>query len=110
MDSASSSTRSEVTLDVLPWTSGKLGLGPGRARLVESLAPGDTIRSLLARLAQRVDGFAEWVYDPADERVHEHCTLLVNGRAFEGLGGLSRTLEPGDELTILPGFSGGSDA
>ena len=96
-----------MTLDVLPWTSGKLGLGPGKARLVEPLHAGDTIESLLIRLATRVPGFDEWVYDAPERRIHEHCTLLVNGRAFEGQGGLARKLDPGDELTILPGFSGG---
>jgi molybdopterin converting factor small subunit len=110
LDSPSSSTPSSVTLDILPWTSGKLGLGPGKARLTEPLVADDTVQSLLTRLSARVVGFDEWVYDPADQRVHEHCTLLVNGRAFEGLGGLDLKLQPGDELTILPGFSGGSDA
>jgi molybdopterin converting factor small subunit len=103
----SSSVRSEVTLDVLPWTSGKLGLGPGKARIVEAIERGDTVESLLDRLCARVPGFREWVYDAPERRVHEHCTLLVNGRAFEGQGGLTRPLLPGDELTILPGFSGG---
>ena len=97
----------EVTLDVLPWTSGKLGLGPGKARLTEPLEPGDTVESLLERLRQRIPGFEEWVYDAPERRVHEHCTLLVNGRAFEGLGGLAARLQAGDHLTILPGFSGG---
>ena len=105
----SSSARSdgEVTLDVLPWTSGKLGLGPGKARLTEPLEAGDTVESLLERLRQRIPGFEEWVYDAPERRVHEHCTLLVNGRAFEGLGGLAVRLHAGDHLTILPGFSGG---
>jgi len=52
--------------------------------------------------------FVEWVYDRPERRVHEHCTVLVNGRAFEGLDGLATELGPGDELTILPGFAGGA--
>jgi molybdopterin converting factor small subunit len=95
------------TIDVLPWTSEKLGLGRGRARLREPLRPGETVESLLNRLADRLPGFVEWVYDRPERRVHEHCTLLVNGRAFEGLGGLTAALEDGDEVTILPGFAGG---
>jgi molybdopterin converting factor small subunit len=75
--------------------------------LHEPLLPGDTLESILERLADRLPGFVEWVYDRPERRVHEHCTLLVNGRAFEGLGGLSLALKVGDELTILPGFSGG---
>ena len=105
--SSSAPSDGEVTLDVLPWTSGKLGLGPGKARLVEPIGAGETVESLLERLRQRVSGFEEWVYDAPERRVHEHCTLLVNGRAFEGLGGLSAPLHAGDQLTILPGFSGG---
>jgi molybdopterin converting factor small subunit len=76
-------------------------------RLSEPIAVGDTVESLLDRLADRLPGFVEWVYDRPERRVHEHCTLLVNGRAFEGLGGLGLALRGGDELTILPGFSGG---
>ena len=97
-----------VSIDVLPWTSGKLGLGPGKARLTPSVAPGETIETLLSRLCDELPGFEEWVYDRPERRVHEHCTLLVNGRAFEGQGGLDRPLAPGDELTVLPGFSGGA--
>ena len=97
-----------VTLGILPWTSGKLGLGPGKARLVEPIEPGETVESLLEWLAERLPGFGEWVDSAPERRVHEHCTLLVNGRAFEGLGGLATPLNPGDQLTILPGFSGGS--
>lgn len=96
-----------VTLEILPWTSGKLGLGPGTARLVEAVDPGETVASLLDRLVDRVPGFAEWVYDRPERRVHEHCTLLLNGRAYEGLGGLRAPVRPGDRLTVLPGFSGG---
>jgi molybdopterin converting factor small subunit len=99
-----------VTLEILPWTSGKLGLGPGKARLTEPVGPGETIESLLGRLNERISGFDEWVYDASEHRIHEHCTLLVNGRAFEGLGGLAASVRSGDLLTILPGFSGGSDA
>lgn len=73
----------------------------------EPIFPGDSIGSVLDRLADRLPGFVEWVYDRPERRVHEHCTLLVNGRAFEGLGGLGMELKDGDELTILPGFAGG---
>lgn len=73
----------------------------------EPIFPGDSIGSVLDRLADRLPGFVEWVYDRPERRVHEHCTLLVNGRAFEGLGGLDTGLKDGDELTILPGFAGG---
>jgi molybdopterin converting factor small subunit len=76
-------------------------------RLHEPLLAGDTVESILDRLADRLPGFVEWVYDRPERRVHEHCTLLVNGRAFEGLGGLGLELRHGDGLTILPGFSGG---
>ena len=107
MATSSAPSEAVVRLAILPWTSGKLGLGPGRADLVQPILDGDTIETLLARLAGSIPHFDEWVYDAPEQRVHEHCTLLVNGRAFEGLGGLATPLKPGDHLTVLPGFSGG---
>ncbi|MBM4418358.1 MAG: MoaD/ThiS family protein [Chloroflexi bacterium] len=97
-----------VTVTILPWTSGKLGLGPGRAILTESVVEPDTLGALLERLADRLPGFVEWVYDRPEGRVHEHCTILVNGRAAEGFGGVAAPIAAGDQVTILPGFSGGA--
>ena len=94
-----------MTVDVLPWTTEKLGLGRGRKRLTEPLAP--TLEELLDRMADRIPGFVEWVYDRPERRIHEHCTLLLNGLAIEAQGGLAAKLKAGDELTVLPGFSGG---
>ncbi len=98
-----------VAVTILPWTSGKLGLGPGKAVVTEPVAAGEMLEALLDRLADRLSGFVEWVYDRPERRVHEHCTILVNGRAAEGLGGLAAPIAPGDEITILPGFSGGAE-
>lgn len=98
-----------MTLTILPWTSGKLGLGPGKALLREAIGEDETIESLLSRLTDRIAGFEEWVYDRPERRIHEHCTLLVNGRAHEGIGGLAAPLRDGDEVTVLPGFAGGAD-
>jgi molybdopterin converting factor small subunit len=69
---------------------------------------GTTVRDLLARLSDASPKFAELVYDRADDRLKEYAALILNGQTIELVGGLDRTLEPGDQLLLLPGFAGGA--
>jgi len=68
---------------------------------------GTTVRDLLTRLSAESPKFAELVYDRADDRLKEYAALILNGQTIELVGGLDRQLEPGDQLLLLPGFSGG---
>ena len=73
-----------------------------------ALRDGTTVRDLLIRLASESPKFEELVYDRAGERLKEYAALILNGQTIELAGGLDRPLSPGDQLLLLPGFSGGA--
>jgi molybdopterin converting factor small subunit len=104
-----------ITLEYYGWLRKELGLddgappggGEGSTLVTVPLWSGATVRELLERYAAESDAFQRLVYDLDGRRVREFVALIVNGRVVELAGGLDRGLEPGDELLLLPGFSGG---
>ena len=98
-----------VRLEYYAWLGRVLGLSTREGRLFvdEAITPGETVRSLLQRLAVRSESFRETIYEPAQDRVRESVALLVNDRAVELAGGLDAPLQDGDNLVFLPGFAGG---
>ena len=97
-----------VSLEYYSWLATQLK-GADERGTTDQLAieDGTTVRELLARLADGSPKFAELVYDRADDRLKEYAALILNGQTIELAGGLDRKLEPGDQLLLLPGFSGG---
>jgi molybdopterin converting factor small subunit len=97
-----------VELEYFSWLAKELIGADEKGKTVTlGLPPERTVRSLLATLAADSPRFAELVYDPAEQRLKEYATLIVNGRTIELAGGLDAPLKPGDQLLLLPGFSGG---
>lgn len=98
-----------VSLEYYSWIGTELK-GAEERGITEYLPieDGMTVRDLLARLSDESPKFAELVYDRADDRLKEYAALILNGQTIELAGGLDRRLEPGDELLLLPGFSGGA--
>ncbi|MFN0072605.1 MAG: MoaD/ThiS family protein [Chloroflexota bacterium] len=104
-----------ITLEYYGWLrkelrladNGRPGGGEGSTVITIPLWPEATVRALLETKAVESEAFERLVYDLAGKRVREFVALIVNGRVVELAGGLDRTLEPGDELLLLPGFSGG---
>ncbi len=98
-----------VTIEVLAWLRPKLGYPEGEKVVLErEVAPGESVGSLFARLAAEVPGFGEHVYAAAEDRVYEHVTVLLDGRAVELVGGTRAPLSDGSRLILLPGFAGGA--
>ena len=97
-----------VQLEYYSWL-GKELIGAGeRGKTITLPLPAEgTVRVLLTGLAADSAKFRELVYDPADARLKEYATLILNGRTIELAGGLDAPLQAGDELLLLPGFSGG---
>ena len=98
-----------VTLEYYSWLATQLK-GAGEQGTTErlTLEPGTTVRDVLISLAADSAKFEELVYDRADDRLKEYAALIVNGQMIDLAGGLGRTLAPGDELLLLPGFAGGA--
>jgi molybdopterin converting factor small subunit len=103
-----------ITLEYYGWLRKDLGIddgstsgGEGSTVTTIPLWPDATVRALLEGKAAESDDFERLVYDLEGRRVREFVALIVNGRVIELAGGLDRKLEPGDELLLLPGFSGG---
>jgi molybdopterin converting factor small subunit len=98
-----------VSLEYYSWMATQLK-GVGERGTTDQLAidDGTTVRDLLARLSDDSPKFAELVYDREDDRLKEYAALILNGQTIELAGGLDRRLEAGDQLLLLPGFSGGA--
>ena len=97
-----------VTIEVLAWLRPKLGYAESaKVALSREVPPGETVGSLFAHLAAEVPGFGEHVYSAAEDRVYEHVTVLLDGRAVELVGGTGAPLADGSQLTLLPAFAGG---
>jgi molybdopterin converting factor small subunit len=100
--------RLTVSLEYYSWLATQLK-GAGERGMTEqlTLAEGTTVRDLLAQLSDGSEKFAELVYDRTDDRLKEYAALILNGQMIELAGGLDRQLTDGDQLLLLPGFSGG---
>jgi molybdopterin converting factor small subunit len=98
-----------VRVEYYGWVGRTLGLAKTDGRVFVDLpvGRGETIRSVLQRLAADSEPFRETVFDVDRDRVREYVALLINDRAVELAGGLDTQLRPGDNLLFLPGYSGG---
>jgi molybdopterin converting factor small subunit len=97
-----------VSLEYYSWIATQLkGVGEEGTTVELPIEDGTTVRDLLIRLASESPKFEELVYDRSEDRIKEYATLILNGQTVELVGGLGRPLEAGDELLLLPGFSGG---
>ena len=104
-----------ITLEYYGWLRKDLGVeaaagqhgGEGSTVTTIPLWPDATVRGFLESRAAESEAFERLVYDRDGRRVREFVALILNGRVIELAGGLDRKLEPGDELLLLPGFSGG---
>jgi molybdopterin converting factor small subunit len=103
-----SPTSGSVRLEYYSWLATELVGGEERGKTLAVPLTGDrTVRSLLERLARESEAFERLVYDLEGRRIREYAALIVNGRAIELAGGLDSHLQDGDQLLLLPGFSGG---
>ena len=75
--------------------------------LETKVGDGETIRTLLGRLAGRYPRFGQIVFDAKSKNLSEEVSLFLNGRRLELLDGLETKLKDGDVLSLLPFISGG---
>ena len=87
--------------DRLDWT--------GSVPLVieEGLADGDSLRSVLGRLAERICRFPEAVFDPETQSLSSEVTIVINNSVGNMPDGLETKLKAGDHILFLPILAGG---
>jgi len=89
------------------WMADRLGLDqPGPLILEEPLEEGESLRSLLTRLAGRIESFAEAVFDPRTQSLSSEISLLLNNH-IDLPQGMDTKLKEGDRILFLPILAGG---
>lgn len=79
---------------------------PGPVTLEEPLEDGESLRSLLTRLAGRFNHFSENLFDPETQSLSSEVTLLFNNH-IDLPQGLDTKLREGDRILFLPILAGG---
>lgn len=70
-------------------------------------AEGDSLRSLLDRLAGQIENFSEAVFDPRTQSLSSEVALVLNGQIQNLTQGLETKLKGGDHILFLPILAGG---
>ncbi len=71
------------------------------------MAPGSTLRQLIAEMVSFYPGLGQEILDPQGN-LYSHIHIFVNGRESSFLkDNLDSILEPGDILSIFPPVGGG---
>ena len=98
-------TASKVRLEF--WMADRLGIDqPGPLILEEPLEDGESLRSLLTRLAGRIEPFAEAVFDPRTQSLSSEISLVFNSH-IDLPQGMDTKLKAGDRILFLPILAGG---
>ena len=79
---------------------------PGPVILEEALEEGESLRSLLTRLAERISNFSEAVFDPQTQSLSSEVSILINNHINLSQG-LDTKLKDGDQILFLPILAGG---
>jgi len=105
-DRRAGTTTTTVPVEVVSWVTKFVGGdGTGRRVFEEALAPGSTVRSVLAGLSARFLELhaALWHGDG----IGEHIEVLVNDAVLGIAHTLDSPLRPGDRVTLLGQYMGG---
>jgi len=98
-------SHSKVRLEF--WMADRLGVDqPGPLIVEEPLEEGESLRSLLTRLAGRIAPFAEAVFDPRTQSLSSEVSLLLNNH-IDLPQGMDTKLKEGDQILFLPILAGG---
>lgn len=99
----------KVKLEIVPWlTVAWEETAKGRLVVEEKVVPGETLGSLLARLAERHPRFGEYVFDIKRGRLAGFASIVINDDALGQAPDLGRELREGDTIVFLPPYVGGA--
>ena len=98
-----------VTVEAVAWVTQFVGGdGTRRKTFTEALAPGATVRSILAEFSRRHPALEAALWDrdhPAE--LSEHIEVLVNDAVLGLAHTLDSPLRDGDRLTLVGQYAGG---
>ncbi len=98
----------KTTVELEFWIGDRLGWKqPGPIRQAEPLVEGESLRTLLTRLAERSADFAEAVFDPGTQALSSEVLILINEHIQNVAQGLETRLQDGDRIKFLPILAGG---
>ncbi len=90
----------------------RMGDYPGWARegplvLEEAIGEGESLRSMLQRLAGRSPEFFDSIFDSETQTLSDEVALVINDRMDPLSKGLEIPLKDGDRILIFPFLAGG---
>ncbi len=90
------------------WLGEQLGWsGPGPMVLQEPIVEGESLNSLLKRLAGRIGKFEQVVYDPQTQTLLGDISLVINDQLQLPPRALDVKLKNRDRIMFLPRLCGG---
>ncbi len=98
-----------ATVEVISWVNKFVGGdGSGSREYAEAFAPRETIRELLKRFSARHPELDAALWDRSKNDLGEHIEVLVNDAVLGITHTLDSEVEPGDRITLVGQYMGGS--
>jgi len=90
------------------WMAGSPGgAQSGTVMMEEEIREGESLRSLLNRLAGRLPQLAGPIFDPETQSLSSEVAVLINDHLDHFSHGLETKLKNGDRILIFPYLAGG---
>jgi len=90
------------------WMAGSPGgAQSGTVMMEEEIREGESLRSLLNRLAGRLPQLAGPIFDPETQSLSSEVAVLINDHLDHFSQGLETKLKNGDRIFIFPYLAGG---
>ena len=94
----------EITIEIAPWLSQALGK-KSKILMTEQIRKGESLKSLLERMAVKHDGFGAMIYDIPRGTIDDAVVIFVNNRPVTS--DLNVKIKGGDTIIVTPFYSGG---
>ncbi len=90
------------------WTAGPPGrTQSGPMMMEEEIQEGESLRSLLSRLAGRLPHLPDPIFDSETQTLSSEVAVVINDRLNHFSQGLETKLKDGDRIFIFPYLAGG---
>jgi molybdopterin converting factor small subunit len=103
---AKSQPKIKIRVEIRPWLSDRIGDKPGTVVLEEEVESGTTVTALLTRLVKKHRGLGEVLFTTMKQELDNQVCVVVNGKLLQP-GELSKSLQDGNTVTLLPVIDGG---